>query len=164
MSVNIVSTMTQMAACLLAQIRKDQLPEPCWVGIIPGAQAVANFMPECFTGDGPDGAAWVRMVTGYPSMEPGLQIESPLDSLIAPMGYELEVGIVRSLPIPEEGLDPAQSAEVTTLQMRDMLCIRAAILCCTIFERGDLLLGPYTPLGPEGGTVGGSFQVGIQSP
>lgn len=164
MSINVLRTMTEMAACLLAQIEADGLPEPCWTGIMPGSQAVASFMPSCFDGESPDGMAWVRMSTAYPAMEPGLQIDTPLNSMIAPMGYELEVGIARSLPVPQEGIDPAEAAKVTDLQIRDMHCIRKAILCCEVFERGDLLLGPYTPFGPEGAIVGGSFQLGVQSP
>lgn len=161
---NITVKMTELAACLSAQITKDGLPEPCWIGIVPGNQAVSNFMPDCFTGDAPDGMAWVRLSTSYPSFEPGLQIESPLDSFNAPLGYELELGIVRSMPIPEEGIDAPEAAAVVDLQMRDMLTMRRAVLCCATFERGDVLLGPYTPLGPEGGVVGGTFQLGIQSP
>jgi hypothetical protein len=43
-----------------------------------------------------------------------------------------------------------------------MLAMRRAVVCCR--ESKDWVMGTYTPLGPEGGVVGGIWLVALQVP
>ena len=158
--------LTEIAACLCAQIDTDGLVKPCFCGVVPGAAVVADFMPDCFNNDETalDGMAWVRLVNAYPAFQPGVVVEDPSASVIAGLGIDIEVGILRSIPLPEDGLDEVQSATAVVAQMDDMLTIRRAIVCCTELERADFLLNRYTPVGPLGGVVGGAFTVMVHRP
>lgn len=158
--------MTEIAACLCAQIATDKLITPCFCGVVPGATVVADFFPDCFGNDDTrsDGMAWVRMAGAYPAFQPGVVVENPAETMVAGLGFDIEVGILRSIPIPKEGLDEAQSADALTQQLDDMLCIRRAISCCVALERADHLLNQYTPVGPLGAVVGGAFTVMVHKP
>lgn len=161
----IKNLMTEIAACLCNQIEVDGLVKPCWCGVYPGATVVADFMPECFEGaQALDGMAWVRMASAYPAFQPGVVVEDPAQTMVAGLGFDIEVGILRSVPIPEEGIDESQAAESVTSQIDDMLCIRKAISCCVALERADFILNQYTPVGPIGGVVGGAFTVMVHRP
>lgn len=162
----IKALMTEIAACLCAQIETDERPKPCFCGVVPGAAVVANFMPDCFNNEDlpTDGMAWVRLAAAYPAFQPGIVVENPAEASVAGLGFDIEVGILRSIPLPTEGLDEAQSADAVTSQMDDMITIRKAIMCCVALERADFLLNSYTPVGPIGGVVGGAFTVMVHKP
>jgi hypothetical protein len=158
--VNIHALMSELAACVVVQLEIDRRPPVCWAGVAPGATVVADFFPDCFHGDdGPDGMVWTRMITPYPAFAPGIIVTEPAESWVAPLGVDIEVGIMRTIPIPEEGLDSTASSDSAQGQIDDMQAIRKAILCCASFERSDVLLGQYTPVGPLGGVVGGAWTV-----
>lgn len=158
--------LTELAACLCAQIETDGLVRPCFCGVVPGQQIAADFMPDCFGDEGSplDGMAWARLATAYPAFVPGVVVEDPAVSAIAGLGFDIEIGILRSIPVPEEGLDEAAAADVVTQQMDDMLCIRKAVICCVGLERADFILNQYAPFGPLGGVVGGAFTVMVHRP
>lgn len=163
---NIHALLTELAACVVVQLETDRLPPVCWAGVAPGANVVADFFPDCFHGDSnePDGMVWTRMITPYPAFAPGIIVTEPAESWVAPLGIDIEVGMMRTIAIPEEGLDPNASSDSARGQINDMQAIRKAILCCAAFERGDVLLGQYTPVGPLGGVVGGAWTVMVQQP
>ena len=52
-------------------------------------------------------------------------------------------------------LEPEVAAAAVTGQYDDMARMREAILCCDAFRRKEIVLGPYTPVGPAGGIFGG---------
>jgi hypothetical protein len=161
----IKALMTELAACLCAQIESEGLTRPCFCGVVPGQQVVADFMPDCFGGeDALDGMAFVRLATAYPAFAPGIIVEEPAESVIAGLGVDIEIGILRSVPLQDDGLDEAQSADLVTAQLDDMLAIRKAIVCCVQLERADFILNQYTPFGPLGGVVGGAFTVMVHRP
>jgi hypothetical protein len=158
--------LTEMAACLCNQIEAEGLTKPCWCGVVPGAAVVADFMPDCFGDEGSplDGMAWVRLVSAYPAFQPGIVVENPADAMFAGLGFDIEMGILRSIPLSEDGIDEATAATSVTDQMDDMLCIRKAVMCCAELDRADFLLNQYTPVGPLGGVVGGAFTVMVHKP
>jgi hypothetical protein len=52
-----------------------------------------------------------------------------------------------------------QQFEATRLQMADMQAMRRAIQCCLAKDKH--VLGAYTPIGPDGNAVGGTWTVSI---
>lgn len=162
----IKALMTELAACLCAQIDADGLTKPCFCGIVPGQQVVADFMPDCFglEGEELDGMAFVRLALAYPAFQPGVVVEDPAASVIAGLGVDIEIGILRSIPAPEEGLDEKAAADAAMSQYDDMLAIRKAIVCCAELERADFILNQYQPFGPLGIVVGGAFTVMVHRP
>lgn len=161
----IKNLLTELAACLCAQIQNDGLVTPCWCGVYPGSQVVADFMPECFGTEGvSDGMAWARLVTAYPAFAPGRPVEDPAESSVAGIGYDIEVGIARSISLDEDGTTVEVAAASVADQLDDMLAARRAIQCCVALERGDFILGQYTPFGPQGGMVGGGWTVMVMVP
>ena len=157
--------LTELAACLGAQILEDELTEPCFLGVLPGSSIAADFLPECMGEDSNDGMAWTRLISAYPAFAPGITVERPEESHIAGLGLDIEVGILRSIPLAQEGIDVETALEATRVQLDDMKCIQKAIRCCPSLQgRGDYLLNLYQPVGPLGGVVGGAFTVMVHFP
>lgn len=142
--------MNLLAACLEQEVTAADLPQLSYIGVMPGGQAAM----ECDFG-------WVRLVTAFNYTQfpiPNQRVGCDPGAL----GFNMEVGIGRCYPIPSDGSAPSaeQAAEGTRLQMADMAAIRRAIICC-LGDDVEYLFGQYTPFGPQGGIVGGSWQVGI---
>lgn len=96
---------------------------------------------------------WVRVmdVSEKPGQPQGFDGSSCADVML----YQLEVGILRCLHIPEGGEAPTTSEVLNqALQaMTDMNDIRCAALACEV--DATLVVGSWTPLGPQGGQHGG---------
>jgi hypothetical protein len=147
-----------LAACVCTALVERGAGEPCWCGIAPGSEASWVGCTDC--GSGNCGSAWVRLdsafpYTTFPDSEPGL-------TCTASLGYTIEVGVVRCMPLNDDGsaLDTATSLDVALASAADMMALRHAVECCF----GDTLhsLVGWSPLGPQGGCVGGfwTLQVG----
>lgn len=145
--------MEALSACLCAELAvAELLPDDCFCGLMPGSETPFDYS---------NGMAWVRLVNAFPSNE-FPTVESTLrGSCQAPLAAELEIGVLNCAPgITSTGVLPTQEQqfEATRLQIATMAAVRRAIVCC---EVDTLLLGSYTPIGPDGGLVGGSWQVWI---
>lgn len=149
----VFAKMQAIATCLCAQIETDGLPTPCFCGVIPGEAAVFDYIDGC---DNECGMAWVRLDTAQPTTGIGI-VNETLNNCGSEVGFQVEVGIVRCFPIPEDGNPPteAEYLEGAELQVADMLCMRRALACCDI---GDFILDAYTPIGPDGMVLGGLWQ------
>jgi hypothetical protein len=152
--------MVALAECLCQQITADGLPDVCFCGVLPGADVAFDYCAPCDE-VGHCGQAWVRLVEMFPSkVFPVPDAEGNCSSLLA---FQLAVGIVRCAPVPDDdGTPPSMEDQFDTtgLVMADAMAIRRAILCCATANRNrDYLLGPYLPVGPEGGCVGGAWTV-----
>lgn len=134
----------ELQRCLCATLDEHGvMPGKCLCGIVPGAEASWDF---------PDGIAWVRLIAVAPVA--GLD----RSSCGVPLEAEIEVGVLNCAPTPTaRGVLPDEAAlrESARLQMAAMDAMRRAITCC--YEGDHLSLGIYTPLGPQGGLVGGSW-------
>jgi hypothetical protein len=150
----------QLAECLCSQIATDGLPEPCECLVLPGAQVALDYCEPCR--DDKCGMAWVRLTTMYPSANfPNLD-ETLRGSCRAPLAYGIELGVARCAPVgKDDGMppDPADQQAAVRLQMSDALAMRKALSCC--YGASGWMLGVYTPFGPEGGCVGGSWQASV---
>ena len=150
----------QIAACVCAQIEVDGLPETCFCGILPGAEVAWDYTGEC--DDGVCGMAWVRLISVYPSTAIAVPSEQPgnCSSLI---GMDVELGILRCVSLPDDDGTPPKPADLqadAALQIADAMALRKAALCCA--PEKDFMLGLYTPLGPAGGLVGGTWTISLQ--
>lgn len=144
-----------LANCLCQEVIRSGVPPLCFCGVVAGEVAFDLT-------DDDTGMAWVRLVQAYPSTtfpQPAVGTQSCLAPLVA----ELEVGIVHCFPAAKNAEDPPSTGEqweAARLQQADMMVLYRAIQCCYAkFE--EAALGVYTPLGPDGGLVGGQWQVFI---
>lgn len=153
----VLPRLTDLAACLCAQIETDGLPPTCFCGVIPGDAAVGDYAGDC---DDKCGMAWVRLVTAYPATAVGT-LDERVGNCGSSLGVDIEVGILRCLPVEEDGGPPPAETmvEVTGLQTADMLAMWRAINCCESLPNKEFILGGYQPMGPLGGLVGGNFSL-----
>lgn len=105
--------------------------------------------------------AWVRVAEAYPATGIGIQEEATNANCEGMINLQIEIGVVRCIEVPSDGEAPTVSAllAASVQQIRDMVAIRKAILCCEHFE--DYMLGTYTPIGPEGPQIGGIWTMAV---
>lgn len=140
----------EVADCLCAQIAADGLPDVCFCGVVPGANVVADQVGNC--GD-VCGMAWVRLEQMYPSTVVGQPSAEP-GNCAKGLAVDIEVGIIRCIESEPDAADLLAAAE---LQAADAQCMFRALTCCPCLPSMNTLVSPYTPLGPDGGTVGGTL-------
>lgn len=155
MANRVYDTLTNIAACLCAEVEEADGPDLCFCGVIPGDAVVAEYAGDC---DSKCGMAWVRLITAYPSVAVGQQ-SLRLGNCGNQVGFEVEMGILRCIPMDEEPLEPEELAAATDQQITDMSTMRRAITCCDSLSSKDFILGPYAPSGPLGGLVGGTWTI-----
>lgn len=164
----VFSQMAEIAECLCAKLAANGLPTVCFCGIIAGALPYdATGVGEGCESDDPDdnvgcGQAWVRLVSAYPSTQVGVADVIP-GNCTKGFGYDIEIGVMRCIRIEELGgaLPADEMLAAVQLQIADMLTMQQALMCCSAFDTEDFVLGQYTPIGPEGGLVGGSWLTSI---
>lgn len=142
-----------LAGCVCAAVNSDN--SLCFCGILVGT-APYNVTGECKK---KCGQAWVRLVSAYPSTVLG-EADLTDNNCGKSLGLDIEIGVMRCFPI-KETYKTEDLLAVSDKQVADMLAMRQAILCCD-FE-ADVILGEYTPLGPEGegGHVGGVWNLSV---
>lgn len=145
--------LSALAECLCAQIAADGLPEPCFCGLVPGEAPAIEYVTDC--DDDKCGMAWVRLSAVAPISGVGVP-NIILNNCNSDIGFDAEVGIMRCAPVGDEQGNPPPADDLLTaadLQIADMFTIYRAIACCSAL--GDFIIETYTPIGPEGGAVGG---------
>jgi hypothetical protein len=152
---------TKLASCLCAELAKSGGPEPCFCGILPGDSVAYDYCSPC-AGD-QCGMAWVRLaaVVPMPSNTAG-GLTLPGRCAPALVGV-FEVGVLRCAPtLGEDGELPsmADQLDAAELQASDMGAAGRAAACC--FTDGRIVtVGEWTPIGPLGGCLGGSWSVSV---
>ena len=154
----------RLAECLCTAIRNRNLPEPCFCGVIPGEQVTLDYCTDCdSTGCG---MAWVRVAGVAPRQvsfaQPVRATASTSGGCQVAVEAVFEVGIVRCAPmLGPDGQPPSLAAQLdaTRLQMADMAAGLEAAACC--FRDRDSQVGGWTPLGPQGGCLGGTWFVTV---
>lgn len=150
--------LTDLAACLCAQIQEDGLPEPCFCGVMPGARVAYDYVNGC---EEQDGMAWTRLTLAYPAGGVG-RVDSSIRNCNTGLGVDIEIGILRRAPTLDENRNPPDEASQlgsTDLQTADMLAMFKAIQCCFAESDRDYIIGAYRPFGPEGFAVGGTLPI-----
>lgn len=144
--------MVALSECLCETLEEEGLlPGDCFCGVLPGANVAWDYR---------EGMAWVRLQDAFPSSVFPTQ-DTSLSNCNRPMGATLEVGVLHCHPgLGANGNFPTMEMqyEATRQQMAAMAAMRKAVQCCGI---DTLILGLYTPLGPQGLYVGGSWTVYI---
>jgi hypothetical protein len=153
----VFTVLTDILDCLCSTISTDGLPTPCVCTVYPGEGASFDYTGDC--GDDACGSAWVRLDSAEPSNGIGVVNTEP-NNCGAGLGVVVEVGIVRCLtPMADDGspLPAEELLAASGLQVADMYAMRKALVCCG----HDLVLGPYLPVGPQGGVVGGVWTASL---
>jgi hypothetical protein len=151
--------LTGLTDCLCTELVTAGLPPTCICSPMPGEGIATDYVsPE-------QGMAWVRVASVYPSGTFPAQDQGASGCLM-PMAVQLEVGVLYCAPVTEgrSNTPPGLGAmfDATRLQMAAMAAMLRAIECCLggASTKG-VALGTYTPAGPDGGVVGGSWQVTV---
>lgn len=147
----------KLADCLCQELAASALPEPCWCGVVVGDLFPSEFCSDCTTNK--CGSAWVRLAGVFPSNVLPTADQST-GSCTAPLAFTVEVGVDRCAAVGDSRGNPptvGQRLEEARLVLADMQAMRRAIVCC--FGTKDYVLGEYTPRGPQGGCVGGTWTV-----
>lgn len=104
------------------------------------------------------GVAWVGVSRIFPASGFGVEPEVG-QSCSTGLNAELVLGVVRCYAVTKDNPNPDQSLEYARQMLSDMNALRRAVLCCDAIE--DRELGEWTPLGPEGGLYGGSWNLTV---
>lgn len=150
----------ELVDCLCGMLEVEGGGRPCWCGAYPGASVSWEFCTECQGGS--CGMGYVRPAgifpyTTFPFPETDVHCASPL-------AWTIEVGALRCVPQPADGevLSPADMLDVTITTMLDARAIYKAIKCCDAIPGAAIQF--YTPVGPEGGCVGGFWTAFLDVP
>ena len=154
--------LTQLSSCLCREITAQDLPEPCFCGVLSGDSVSLDYCGECGTRCG---MAWVRLV-GISAT----QISTPTGVIIprtartCHIASEIifEVGIVRCAPMPDDdGTMPsmAKQLEAARLQTADMNAALRAITCGCL--EADFSVDTWAPIS-GGDCLGGAWSVIVE--
>jgi hypothetical protein len=151
------SRLIDLSACVCEALAASTNGPVCWCGVVAGEVA----LDACGACDGDAcGQAWVRVTGAYPYDTFPVQADDTT-ACGTYLAYEVEVGVSRCYPIPEgtETLTEAETLDSALMQIVDMEALRKAVLCC--FGTEAKTLGAWTPAGPDGGCIGGTWAVTI---
>jgi hypothetical protein len=160
-------TLKEMIAILLEELTAgledaDMLESMCSVTAFPG-----NAVPVDYVGSDEScgSMAWVRHISSYPSVRfPSSDVS--LENCHSTLAHIIEMGIIRPTPIPEsDGSNVELPDDVahlnTSLDLADDMILMKDSIARAAQSIDFAILGSYTPLGPEGGAVGGTWQVTV---
>lgn len=147
--------------CLCSVIKERELPDVCFCGLVPGAAVPLDYAGAC--SNGRSGMAWVRLTGLFPApiFVEGSGGFTPCGT---PLIASVEVGIARPAPVFDaRGNPPSYEAqqESAAWVMADMAAAQYAITCCFPAHLREVRLSAWTPIGPEGGVVGGFWTVDV---
>jgi len=149
----IMPALVALHECFCAELTKSGLNDGCECIMLPGIGDVAAE-PEPGKGFG-----WVGITSISPySIFP--QPDASLANTARPIMASATIGVIRCLEVSRNGPSPESLLGYLDKQMADMAAMRRAVICCTDDSR-DMVLGPYEPIGPEGGIFGGLWTVSI---
>ena len=150
-------TMMRLVDCLCTELAESGL-DTCFCGVLPGQDIAAQYVNTKTR----EGMAWVRLNGAWPySLFPAMDSQAVC---AAPLAYELEIGALFCAPAfaDSRGTPPSLAAqfEATQTQMAAMAAMRRAIVCC-LGTGKYAVIGQYTPVGPAGDVVGGTWAVTV---
>jgi hypothetical protein len=151
----------RLASCLCSEIADSGLPEPCFCGLLPGDNVPLDYCSPC---DDQCGMAWVRVIGVVQSQNMSTSaFASATPAGCGPLEATVEVGIARCAPGPDSDGNPPSMADqlaASELTMADMAAALRAIKCC-FANSNDYLVANWTPFGPAGGCMGGTWSLTI---
>lgn len=108
-----------------------------------------------------EGFAWVRVVRIYPSVRFPQQVDDPNNCNVSSYAIELEMGAIRCMPFERDcDIWTAAALQVDA----DAAAMRRA-LCCyrPTVVTDQVLAGEWTPVGSDGGCIGGTMTITVQA-
>lgn len=137
----------------------DQRDKLCAVGLYPGAMVPADY--GLASEDCAGGMAFVRIggagkTSNYPAPD------NTSKSCAAHAMFTIEVGMWRPAPMPDQNMnafilpDAVEQFDAAMQMIDDMGYMHEAI-ARTARKYDDIIIGSWTPMGPEGDVVGGSW-------
>ena len=144
----------QLSAQIKAKGREDRY---CSITVQPGTAVVFDFAGDC------QGMAWVRLVGANPTVS-FPNPDTTVDNCINLLAFTVEIGMIGPAPAMEDRLGNFVVPEDTELfdasmrQMEEMQMMYDAIRLADIPQK---IVGDYTPQGPEGGVMGGTWTVTV---
>ncbi len=149
----VFTLLTELQACMCEQFQRiadeGTAPELCFCGIIAGEMVPFDY--------GEGGMAWVR-----PALIAPMEVNTTSSGGACAIEYDVTVslGVIRCAPmLSDQGELPtvAEQFEAFATQTRDMGILHWVISCCPTSIGSKPTLGEYTPVGPDGGVVGGAW-------
>lgn len=161
-----VMQLREMIAVLLEALveelrESDLLDSMCAVTAYPGQAVPVDYAggEEC------GGMAWVRHVSSNPTVRfPNADVTP--DNCYATLAHIMEVGLLRPAPIPESDgrdieLPDALEHLNSALDLANDMVVMQKAIGRAAKSIDFVILGSYTPVGPEGGTVGGTWSLTV---
>lgn len=106
-----------------------------------------------------EGQAWVQLQSVVPTLN--FPMPAPPGRGFAEWAVSVNLGVLRCAAVPDDqGNPPSEQAIANDVLKvsRDRLLMQQTVECCFIQELYDpdvCMIGAWTPLGPQGGCVGG---------
>lgn len=154
----LAGAMTELLACLCEEL-DDTIGGPvCWCGLWHGEPVPWDYCDACASDR--CGMGYARVIGAFPyDTFPTITLDQTCRK---PLGYMIEIGVMRCFPIMEEDgslpqPDNVNDAVITAYD--DMEAMRRALLCCAM-TGVEVWLGEYAPVN-EGGCSGGTWSAYI---
>lgn len=152
--------MAALLESLTAEIRAAGKEEDyCAITVYPGTAVPVDFGPE----SGCRGTAWVRLVSANPTVSfPAA--DNRVNNCGYSLAYTVEMGMVGPAPVMTDRLGnfiaptDVEQFEASLRMFGELEMMHAAIRGAGIDQ---LVLGDWTPQGPEGGIMGGLWTMVI---
>ena len=150
----------RVLACL--EERLEVYAPTCRTFVAPGGPPAWD---ACGSVDGErEGQAWVQVAQVFPSDQFPTQQTGPMRCPPSGYGVQLAVGVLRCAAVMDEQGHPPGSDHLNDdarKVARDRALVRDALRCCYLDDAdpGTYVLGAWTPLGPQGGCVGGTTAI-----
>jgi hypothetical protein len=148
----VFTLLTALSACLCEEYsslaEEDPASALCFCGILPGEQVPFDYS------DG--GMAWVRAAL----IAPMATLDAAGRACAVEYDVTVSIGVLRCAPgLSDSGEFPTSAEQFDTfrLQALDMGLIHKVISCCKTGIGSKPVIGEYTPVGPDGGAIGGAW-------
>lgn len=153
-----------LLAALMAGYDAAEILMPCAVGLISGGNLIADHCCASESADGEpcEGQLTVRITNVYPTRDFPQPFLGGFPT--CGMGYavEFEVAVLRCALVPDsQGVPPPMADELVVAEraLGDAGLIRKVARTFARERDQAVAIGQYTPMGPDGGCVGGAVQI-----
>ena len=158
----VTSTLAQLADGILVVIRERGWTEPCLLALMPGADVPYDYCDNNDCGEG--GMVWVRLVAVNPLLNPdGTSSGTCTTGMDIAFEMGMLVGAPRMTQVGDEFILPtADQNTCASMSQYEQMDAMYEALTCTVLESGfKPSVVNYTPVGPQGGCVGGIWTATI---
>lgn len=142
-------------------IRDGSRDELCSLTIQSGNAVVIDYG----TGEGCAGMGWIRLVSSAPTVRfPAADVS--VDNCMYSLAHVIEMGLMRPSPLPDEfagtvSLPDDEEYKETALRQSDDMDLMYRAMQAARNSIPLSVVGTYTPQGPDGGAVGGTWSITV---